>query len=311
MKTNMLKAAVIALGLAASPMALLSLAAPALAEDVMVGDLMISGAFTRATLPNAPVGGGFLTITNHGSSDDKLVSASSPAAGMVQIHEMKMDGDVMKMAELPDGLAIPAGQSVTLAPGGFHLMFMQLKAPFVEGLTVPVTLTFEKAGTIEVKLAVGGKAADAPAHHMQTHGDAAAPAEHQHHHHDGGMAMDTSGMSDVDAISAMQKAMFDNPDNPLTMGPIVVVGDYAVSAWAQAGTGGRALLKKTAKGWGIHLCAGDGLKDAAELAKIGVPADIAQQLAERLAAAEASVDPALLKQFSLFDGVMMIDESLI
>lgn len=164
MTTKMLKAAVIALGLAASPLALLSLAAPALAEDVMVGDLMISGAFTRATLPNAPVGGGFLTITNHGSSDDRLVSATSPAAGVVQIHEMKMDGDVMKMAELPDGLAIPAGQSVTLAPGGYHLMFMQLKGPFVEGQTVPVTLTFEKAGTIEVQLDVGGKAADAPAH---------------------------------------------------------------------------------------------------------------------------------------------------
>mgnify|MGYP000889262014 CR=1 FL=1 len=70
-------------------------------------------------------------------------------------------------------------------------------------------------------------------------------------------------------------------------------------------------LKKTEKGWGIHLCAGDALKDAAELAKIGVPADIAHQLSVDLAAAEATADPELVKQFSLFDGVMMVDESLI
>lgn len=153
----------IARTLRAAALALTLFAMPALAGDVTVGALTVSGAFTRATLPNAPVGGGFLTITNTGSTDDRLVSATSPGAALTQIHEMKMDGDVMKMTELPDGLPIPAGQTVTLAPGGYHLMFMQLTGPLVEGSTLPVTLQFEKAGAVEVMLDVGAvNAKDAP-----------------------------------------------------------------------------------------------------------------------------------------------------
>jgi copper(I)-binding protein len=130
---------------------------------VTIGDLEITGAFSRATLPNAPVGAGYLTITNKGTSDDRLVSANSPVAGMTQIHEMRMEGDIMKMSELPDGLVIPAGESVTLAPGGFHIMFMKLNQQFVEGSTVPLTLTFATAGTVEVQLMVGAINADEPA----------------------------------------------------------------------------------------------------------------------------------------------------
>jgi copper(I)-binding protein len=127
-----------------------------------LGAINISLPFTRATLPNAPVGGGFLTIENEGPEADRLISASSPAAAEVQIHEMAMEGDVMKMRQLADGLELPAGQTVVLAPGGFHLMFMGLKQAFVEGETVAVTLTFEKAGSVEVLLPVEAAAADAP-----------------------------------------------------------------------------------------------------------------------------------------------------
>ena len=123
-------------------------------DDVTVGDLTFSGAFTRATLPNAPVGGGYVTITNNGDEADRLVAAESLFSPDVQIHEMAVVDDVMQMSELPDGLEIPAGESVTLAPGGLHLMFMHIAQPFVEGETVPVTLTFEKAGTVEIELAV-------------------------------------------------------------------------------------------------------------------------------------------------------------
>ena len=139
-------------------------AAPALATEptaVKVGGLELSGAYLRATLPKAPVGGGFLTIVNTGTVDDRLVSAASPAAGDVQLHEMTMDGGVMKMRRLADGIPIPAGKTVALSPSGLHLMFMQLKQALVEGTTVPVTLTFEKAGPIELQFAVGGIAAKA------------------------------------------------------------------------------------------------------------------------------------------------------
>ena len=127
-----------------------------------LGPINISLPFTRATLPNAPVGGGFMTIENTGAEADRLVSVTSTVAGETQIHEMAMEGEVMKMRQLADGLEIPAGETVVLAPGGFHIMFMGLKQAFVEGETVAVTLTFEKAGSVEVLLPVEAAAADAP-----------------------------------------------------------------------------------------------------------------------------------------------------
>ena len=149
---------------------MLLLASPiaASAQDaVTLGALEITGGFRPATLPNAPVGAGYVTITNTGTTDDTLVSAASPVAGVTQIHEMKMEGDVMKMSELADGLVIPAGQSVTLAPGGLHIMFMQLNQPLVDGTLVPVTLTFATAGAVEIQLAVGSINADEPSHDMK------------------------------------------------------------------------------------------------------------------------------------------------
>lgn len=124
------------------------------AEAVRAGDLEISGGYTKAMLPGQPVGGGYLTIKNNGKTDDVLVSASSPVAGAVEIHEMAMQGQVMKMRKLEGGLPIGAGQSVALAPGGFHLMFLRLQAPFREGTTVPLTLTFKTAGKVDVTLQV-------------------------------------------------------------------------------------------------------------------------------------------------------------
>src|SRR5260370_34542585 len=129
--------------------------ATAAARDYKLGTLEIGQPWARATPPSAPAGGGFLKITNTGSTPDRLVSASSPAAELVQVHEMKMDGSVMRMREVEKGLEIPAGGSVMLAPGGYHLMMMGLKAPFKQGASGPVTLVFEKAGKIDVELAGG------------------------------------------------------------------------------------------------------------------------------------------------------------
>lgn len=137
---------------------------PAFAHNgvVHLRAINISLPFTRATLPNAPVAGGFLTIENTGTEPDRLVSATSDIASETQIHEMAMQGDVMKMRQFADGLEIPAGETVVLAPGGFHIMFMGLKQALVEGETITVTLTFEKAGTVDVVLPIEAAAADAP-----------------------------------------------------------------------------------------------------------------------------------------------------
>jgi len=145
-------------------LAALLLAQPSFARDYTLGALKIGQPWARATAPSAPAGGGFLTITNTGSTSDRLISARSTVSEMTQIHEMKMDGNVMRMRELEKGLEIPAGGTVTLAPGGFHLMFMGLKGPFKQGTQVPVTLVFEKAGAVDVELSVEGLGATQPGH---------------------------------------------------------------------------------------------------------------------------------------------------
>lgn len=129
-------------------------AKPDAAEIFRAGDLTVTHAYARAMLPGQPVGGGYLIITNAGGVADRLVSAVSSAAGAVEIHEMAMQGETMKMRKLTDGVSIPAGEIVELKPGGLHLMFMKVKAPFKTDDTVPVTLTFEKAGNVDVRLSV-------------------------------------------------------------------------------------------------------------------------------------------------------------
>ncbi len=127
------------------------------AKAVIVGSIEIKSPFVRATLPNQPAGGGFMTLTNIGSEEDRLIAGASEISERVEIHEMKMDGDVMKMRELADGLPVPAGETVELKPGGYHIMFMGLKGPFVEGETVEVQLTFEKAGEVTIQMPVAAR----------------------------------------------------------------------------------------------------------------------------------------------------------
>ena len=137
------------------------LASSAWAADYRLGSLEIEQPWTRATPPTAKAGGGFVTITNKGTTADRLVAARSTASDKVELHEMKMDGSVMRMRELEKGVEIPAGATVMLKPGGYHIMFMELKAPFAKDAKVPVTLVFEKAGSIDVPFTVEAMGAGA------------------------------------------------------------------------------------------------------------------------------------------------------
>ncbi|NEW87175.1 copper chaperone PCu(A)C [Rhodopseudomonas sp. WA056] len=132
------------------------------AAEVKAGDLVISKSWSRATPGGAKVAGGFLTIENKGSSADRLVAGSADIAGKVEIHEMSMDNGVMKMRPLDNGLAIEPGKTVTLMPGSYHIMLMDLKGPLKQGDKVPVTLEFEKAGKVQLTLDVEGVGAKAP-----------------------------------------------------------------------------------------------------------------------------------------------------
>ena len=139
------------------------LATPAQAQEVKAGDLVISQGWSRATPGGAKIAGGYLTIDNKGSAPDRLVSVAGDVAGKVEIHEMAMNNGVMTMRPLDKGLPIEPGKTVKLAPGGYHLMLMDLKNPLKQGEKVPLELQFEKAGKVAVSLDVQGVGAQAPA----------------------------------------------------------------------------------------------------------------------------------------------------
>lgn len=134
----------------------------AAAEDITAGSLVISQPWSRATAHGAKVGAGYMTITNKGTVPDRLVGGSLPQAGRFEIHEMKMEDGVMKMRPVPGGLEIKPGETVKLAPGGYHLMFMKLKEPLKQGETLKGELKFDKAGTVTVEYAVKSIAAQSP-----------------------------------------------------------------------------------------------------------------------------------------------------
>ena len=153
-RSNVFRTAVVATLCAASLLAH--------AQEFRLGRLTISQPYARATAPGQPVGGGFLKITNQGA-DDRLLSATADVSKSVELHTMKMEGDVMRMRQV-DAIAIPAGQTVELKPGALHMMFIGLKAPLKAGDTVPVTLKFEKAGEVMVQVSVQAPGADPMAH---------------------------------------------------------------------------------------------------------------------------------------------------
>lgn len=145
--------------------ATLMLTASAHAQEVKAGDLVITQAWSRATPAGAKVAGGYLTIENKGAAPDRLLSGTGDIAGKVEIHEMAMNNGVMTMRPLDKGLVVEPGKTVKLAPGGYHVMLMDLKEPLKQGDKVPLTLEFEKAGKVVLSLDVQGVGAQAPAGH--------------------------------------------------------------------------------------------------------------------------------------------------
>jgi copper(I)-binding protein len=151
--------------------ALLS-ASPAAAHDIAVKQ-----AWSRATPKGAKVAGGYLAIENRSIQPDRLLSASSSAAAKVEIHQIALLQDgIMTMRSLDDGLTIPSDATVTLAPGGDHIMFVGLNAPFEEGQHIPVSLNFERAGKIDANFEVGSVGAKGPRLQIASTGPAAPAA---------------------------------------------------------------------------------------------------------------------------------------
>ena len=129
--------------------------APTLAQEFKAGDIVIEEPWARATPKGAEVGGAYLTIENGGATPDRLTGGSADFA-RVEIHEVKSENGVMEMREVAGGLVIPAHASVTLAPGGYHIMFTHLAHPLTKGDTIKATLAFEHAGPVPVEFKVLG-----------------------------------------------------------------------------------------------------------------------------------------------------------
>jgi periplasmic copper chaperone A len=129
-----------------------------------VGEIAVSSPWARATAPTARTGGAYMALSNSGSASDRLLAVSTPVAGRAELHTHLSTDGIMRMRPV-DAVEIPAGGSVELAPGGYHVMLMDLKQPLVQGTSFPMSLSFERAGTIQVNVQVGSAGAStSPSH---------------------------------------------------------------------------------------------------------------------------------------------------
>lgn len=122
----------------------------ALGADFKAGNIVVTDPWVRAMVPAAKVGSGYFGLHNSGNTADRLVAVRSDVSDRIEIHEMRMENNVMQMRRLEDGLKIPALETVNLRPGGYHIMFFDPKASFREGESFKANLEFEKAGQVEV-----------------------------------------------------------------------------------------------------------------------------------------------------------------
>lgn len=163
--------------------ALIAISGALQAHEFKQGDLVISHPWTRATPGGATVGAGYVAITNTGKAPDTLTGGTFENAERVEIHEMKMDGDTMRMRHLEQGLEIKPGETVKFTPGSYHLMFVGLKAPITQGHDVKGSLTFAKAGSVAVDYKV--EAIGATTSSDAANGDAKGEPSDAHHDHSG------------------------------------------------------------------------------------------------------------------------------
>jgi copper(I)-binding protein len=129
-------------------------AGSAWAKDYKVGQIEVDDLWVRASAPGQSNGAGYMDIDNDAKSEDRLLSVTSDAAERVELHTVQTENGVSKMRQVEGGIALPADTEVKLSPGGYHVMFIKLRAPFKDGATVPATLKFEKAGEVAVQFKV-------------------------------------------------------------------------------------------------------------------------------------------------------------
>jgi periplasmic copper chaperone A len=128
----------------------LGASAPALAHDYKAGSLLVDHPVIRVASPVSKTAAGFMTITNKGKTDDRLIAVTTTASNRADLHGTINQGGIMQMRAQTGGVPIPAGKAISFAPGGLHVMFIGLKAAVPEGRMIKARLTFEKAGSVDV-----------------------------------------------------------------------------------------------------------------------------------------------------------------
>jgi copper(I)-binding protein len=144
---------------------LLNMSVVAVAQQFKANSIVIEQPWIRATPGGAKVAGAYMTITNTGSEPDRLIGGVLPQAGRFEIHQMKMDGNVMQMGEVQGGLEIKPGQKIEFNPNGYHVMLVDLREPFKQGDILKGQLRFEKAGAVDIEYRVEGVGAQGPQQH--------------------------------------------------------------------------------------------------------------------------------------------------
>ena len=136
-------------------MVVISTASIAAGHDFAIAQIRIVNPSSRATTPGAAVGAGYMTVVNNGANAIRLVGASTSDAERVEIHSMSMDGGIMRMRPMPDGVVVPPHSQFQFSPGGVHFMLIGLKRPLLPGSRVPMTVFFDRNVSVNIELAVG------------------------------------------------------------------------------------------------------------------------------------------------------------
>lgn len=285
-------------------LAALLLASMAFAHEATVGDLQIIHANIPAPMGSAQVAAGYMGISNAGDHADTLVGVEVGFAAKAMLHTTEFSADGVASMKHVEALEIPAGDTVVLEPGGYHIMLMGLTQPLNVGDMLPATLIFEQGGRVEIEFMVDppdGSVDHSKMDHSAMGHDAAAGAEDGTGHE----APVQTGDAIVD-IEALLKAQFDTSGSPLTVAPISVHGPVAIAGWAQDGRGGRAFLRQDDKGWFIELCSGASLMLPATLQSLGLSAADAEALLTQAKAAEAALAPDAIALLDSFDGTLIV-----
>ena len=253
-----------------------------------------------------PSGAAFFRVLNHATTDDILLSATSPDAGMVMLMNDSADANgVMKMTEVPEGFTVKADDARVLASAADHVMLMNLTHPIKAGDALTLILTFKNAGEVTVTLPVDNKrrtdSGEGPTQYDAESPDVpgSLPATLPL-----GGPQSLALTADQQAVVDVMMTAFDKPEARLLVDPVVVMGDAAVAAWSQGEMGGRALLARKSGVWSITLCGGPDLRAPAFLAANGVKD--ADMLSQMFNAAEDKMGPEKVALSSKFPQVVQM-----